>query len=287
MKKIIFALILVFTLASAGLARAFSTGGFQNPYGIAVDPKGGFIYVSNVNGLPNARDGNGFISRLKGDGTVDKMRFIDGASRDVSLNAPKGMAIRDTTLYVADIEKLHAFDLTTGRFLFDINFGDLPTQHFYGVTLGPDDSLYVADGPAGTVWRVEIPRMHEVTTFATGMELGQPHDVCWFPARQFFMVAGWNSGQIVAFDRSGKRQAVPGLFLRTLEGLVSDDFGNMYVSSTALSAVYRTAQNFALYPFALGQKTPAGLAFNRSAGEIIAASFDGNTVQSFPVPPVQ
>lgn len=287
MKKIIFAVTMFAMLASGSAAGAFVASGFQNPYGVAIDPRGGFIYVSNVNGLPNGRDGNGFISRLKGDGTVDQLRFIDGASKNVALNAPKGMAIRETTLYVADIDKLHAFDLSNGRLLFDVNFGDLPIQHFYDILLGPDDSLYLTDGPAGTIWRIDIPRMHEVTAFAAGPELGQPHGICWYPARQLFVVAGWNSGQVVAFDRAGKRQAMPGILLRTLEGIAADDSGNLYVASTALSAIYRIAPNFALFSFALGQISPAGVAFNRNGGEIVFASFDGNTVQSFPVSPTQ
>mgnify|MGYP002350136488 CR=1 FL=1 len=287
MKRTICMAALAAALLIGGRAEAFTASGFQGPYGVVVDPKTGFIYVSNVNGQPAGRDDNGFISRLKGDGTVDQLRFIDGASPDISLHAPKGMAIRENLLYVADIDKLQAFDLGSGRHLFDVNFGDLPVQHFYGVFHAPDDSLYLSDGPASTVWRIDVPRMHEVTTFASGPELGQPHGVTWCPARQLFMIAGWSSGQVLAFDRTGKRQPLPSISVRTLEGIAADDSGNLYLTSSQLSGVYRVSANFVLFSFALGQAAPAGVAFNAATGEIVFANFDGNTVLSYPVPAKQ
>jgi DNA-binding beta-propeller fold protein YncE len=267
------------------LAHAFTTTGFSGPYGIVVDPATNFIYVSNVNGEQDARDDNGFISRLKGDGTVDQLKYVDGAGAKVALSAPKGMAIAGTTLYVADIDKLHAFDLGTGAFLFDVNFGDLPVQHFYDVRLGPDTALYVSDGPGNTIYRVDIPRQHEVTIFAQGDTLGQPHGLAWYPLRQAWVVAGWSSGHIIAFDRERKRLPLPAIFLRTLEGIEADENGNLFVASTALSAVYRLAPNFVLNTFQLKIGSPAGVALHRATDQILVASFDGNTVQSYPREP--
>ncbi len=287
MKTFIGIATLTALLFAASSARAFNIGGFSNPYGIAIDGSTNYIYVSNVNGDANARDDNGFISRLKGDGTIDQLKLIDGASPKFSLNAPKGMAIIGTTLYVADIDKLHAFNLSNGAFLFDVNFGNLPVQHFYDVKVGPDNALYVADGPGNTIYRVDVPKQHEVTTFASGDSLGQPHSVVWFPTRQSFVVAGWSSGQVTAYDRSGKRQPYAAIFLRTLEGITADDTGSMYVASSGLNAIYRIAPNFALFGFQLGVMSPAGLAYHRAGSQIIAASIDTNTVQSIPIKSAQ
>lgn len=283
MKKIILIVFSIVMLFAAPAARAFSTSGFQNPYGIVIDPKANYIYISNVNGNPSAVDDNGFISRLKGDGTVDNLRFIDGATPNISLNAPKGMAIVGTTLYIADIDKLRAFDISSGKYLFDVNFGDLPVQHFYDISSGPDEALYLADGPANVIYRIDVPKLHEVTTLVSGNQLGQPHGICWHRERQVFLLAGWSSGQVTAYDRAGKRQATPAVFLRTLEGIRTDDAGNTFVASTALGAVYRIASNFALYSFGLGLNSPAGLTFNKGTNEILVASFDTGTVQSIPI----
>ncbi len=276
-------LALLMILAFASNAQAFKAEGFLNPSGVTIDSNTNYIYVSNVNGSPNKHDDNGFISRLKGDGTVDRMRFIDGASKKVTLSAPKGMAIAQDRLYVTDIDKLRAFDLLTGRFLFNVNFGKLPIQHFYDVTLGPDMTLYLADGPANTIYRVNIRRQHEVTTFTSGEELGQPHGIAWFPARQVFAIAGWSSGRVIAFDRAGRRQPYPAILLRTLEGITADNSGNMFVASSGLAAIYRINTGFALNTFKLAFKAPMGVAFSAAGNEVVAASFETGTVESISI----
>lgn len=283
MKRTLVFVIFAYLICCSSILYAFTATNFQNPYGVAADSKNNFIYISNINGDPSATDDNGYISRLKGDGTVDQMRFIDGASKDVTLNAPKGMAIYNANLYVADINKLRVFDLATGKPLYDINFGDLPVQHFYGIAVGPDEALYLTDGPANVIYRLDVPKYHEVTTLISGDWLGGPHGICWYPGRQMFVVAASNLGQVIAFDRSGKRQIVPNVYLKAAEAVAADESGNVYVSSTAFSAVFKLMPNFLLNSFGLGFSQPMGVAFNRSGSEIVVTSFDMNLLQSIPL----
>lgn len=284
MRKAFFILSLFVFVPSSALA--FRTEGFQNPYGVVVDEQNEFIYVSNINGGYDLRDGNGFISKLNIDGTVNKMRFIGGASEiGVTLHSPKGMALVGSRLYVADIDQLRVFDLEKSRFLYNINFGDFPVQHFIDLDLGPDGALYVTDGPASTIYRIDVDRQHEVAVFASGVTLGQPHGICWYSTRQFFVVDAWGAGSIVEIDRAGKQQVMPAILVDKLEGCAADSYGNIYVSSESLNTVFRVAPNFALFGFALGQLRPAGLEFYRAKSELIVATVEGNAVQSFPIEP--
>lgn len=275
----------VFILALFALhsAHAFEATGFQNPYGIAVDSKAGFIYISNVNGEMVAQDDNGFISRLRIDGTVDQLKFIDGSSKEITLDAPKGMAIVGTTLYVTDIDKLRAFDLAKAKHLFDVNFGDLPVKHFYDISTGPNDALYLADAPGNTIYRVDVPKLHEVTTFVSGDVLGEPRGICWYPARQSFLVAGWNSGQVTAFDESGKRRNVAAIILKTLDGIAADEAGSAYVGSSFLKSIYRIGANYAVNSYQTNIQSPAGIEFNKAGNELVVALFESGIVKSFPV----
>lgn len=266
------------------IAHGFSTSGFQNPYGVVVNSQTNFIYVSNLNGDPNARDDNGFISRLKGDGTMDQLKFIDGLSKDVVLNAPKGMAIMGNNLYVADIDRLHVFELAGGKFLFDINFGDLPVGHFYDVEVGPDESLYLTDSSSNIIYHIAVAKLHEVTTFASGAFLGSPRAVAWFPARQMFVVSSSESGQVIALDRAGKRQAVPAIFLKGPEGIAVDEDNYFYIASSALGGVYRAASNFGISSFALNVGQVTGMAYQKTGRGLIMAIFDTGVVQSVSIP---
>ena len=105
--------------ASADSAAAVSSGparveGFQGPESAKYDPELDVWYVSNINGTPVAKDGNGYISRLKGDGTMDSLKFIAAGVNGVKLDGPKGMALQADTLWVADITNLRGFNRKTG-----------------------------------------------------------------------------------------------------------------------------------------------------------------------------
>lgn len=67
---------------------------------VLYDADSELIYISNISGNPTDKDGVGFISRQRRDGTLLNVEWVTG------LNAPKGMAILNDTLYVTDIDEL-------------------------------------------------------------------------------------------------------------------------------------------------------------------------------------
>src|SRR3954453_22725117 len=73
------------------------------------DPTGNIIYTSNIEGDPSAKDGKGSIGKLKPDGTVLNARWATG------LNAPKGMALLNGKLYVADVDELVEINQNDGK----------------------------------------------------------------------------------------------------------------------------------------------------------------------------
>lgn len=89
--------------------------GFRIPAAVLHDEAGDVYLVSNVDGPMLAKDGNGFISRVRPTtGHVIDLRWIEGGEGGVELHAPKGMAIRGDTLLVADIDCIRLFDRGEG-----------------------------------------------------------------------------------------------------------------------------------------------------------------------------
>jgi DNA-binding beta-propeller fold protein YncE len=85
-----------------------TTGDLKTPESVIYDQEKDVIYVANINGDPSQKDGNGFISILKPDGSVKNLEWVK------NLNAPKGMAIFKGKLYVADIDQLIEIDIEKG-----------------------------------------------------------------------------------------------------------------------------------------------------------------------------
>ncbi len=121
------------------------------------DKDAGTIYVSNINGNPTEKDGNGFISRISPDGSITTLNYVKG------LHAPKGMAMMNGKLYVTDIDAL-----------VEINMADSSIANRYPVEgaaflndAATDGSkVYFSDSNTG---KVHILDNGKVTTMAEGM----------------------------------------------------------------------------------------------------------------------
>lgn len=83
----------------------------KTPESVMFDAARNQIYVSNINGKPLDKDNNGFISILNVDGSVKQLKWITG------INAPKGMSLNDSLLYVTDIDRIHVIDVDAGKII--------------------------------------------------------------------------------------------------------------------------------------------------------------------------
>lgn len=110
---------------------------FRTPESAFFHPESSFIYVSNVNGEPLEKDGNGFISRLDADGKIQQLQWVTG------LDAPKGIGVSGNILYVTDIDKLVEIDLQNGTILRKHN---IPGAQFLNdVVVAADSAVYFSD----------------------------------------------------------------------------------------------------------------------------------------------
>src|SRR5687768_14246347 len=71
---------------------------------VIYDKERDVLYVSNIDGNPEAKDGNGFISKVSLDGKVTEEKWVKG------IDAPKGLGLANGKLYVTDIDRVHEID---------------------------------------------------------------------------------------------------------------------------------------------------------------------------------
>jgi len=103
---------------SSDLLYAAQITGLEGPNSFVGDQQGKEFFISNVNGEPDARDNNGFITKVDAEGKVLNLKFIQGGIVDVMLHAPKGLAVVDQTLYVADLDQVKGkVRLSSGGFI--------------------------------------------------------------------------------------------------------------------------------------------------------------------------
>lgn len=133
-------------LAETKLTKLWEATGFSTPESALVAADHGTIFVSNVAGTPMDKDGNGFISRLKPDGTIDKLKWVTG------FNAPKGLAIAGGKLYVADIDQLVAIDIAKGEIVK--RYDAAGAKFLNDVAADANGNVYVSDMATDVIWRL-------------------------------------------------------------------------------------------------------------------------------------
>ena len=131
--------------APAMFASAGATDSMKTPESVRYDADLDAYFVSNINGNPSQRDGNGFIVRIDAGNTSAVTMVAQGGRKGVTLNAPKGLAIVGDTLWVTDIDVARAFNKRTGATIATVDLKTMKAVFLNDAVVGPDGAIYMTD----------------------------------------------------------------------------------------------------------------------------------------------
>jgi hypothetical protein len=168
--------------------RLATVDGFTQPEAVRYDPQQDVYFVSNFGeGQAGVRDTNGFISRMRPDGTIESLRWIAGKSNGVILHAPLGMTIVGDTLWVVDAGAVRGFDRRTGAPLRTVDLTGMDVGFLNDVAAGPDGTLYVTDTGKDRIYRVR----GDATIAIGDSALNRPNGITWDAANRRFIVVSY------------------------------------------------------------------------------------------------
>ncbi len=260
--------------------------GFSTPESVEYYSAEDVYLVTNINGDPSAVDGNGFISKLKPDGSVKELKWIDGTMKNVTLNAPKGAAVVGTHLFVADCNQVQVFDLPSGVQSSSITIEG--STFLNGMTPGPEESAYVTDSgfnpgfkPSGTdaVYQVWADGHHE--TILMNKDMGHPNGI-WDHKGQL-IVNTMGSGKMFSITPDGMQTELPSPPKGTLDGLVELKNGHFLVTSWDAAAIYEMNQEGKYTVFADSLKSPADIGIDTKRNRVLVPLFTVNEVVILPL----
>ena len=231
--------------------------------------------------------GDGFIARVSPEGNVIKRDFIG------DVTSPRGMAIRDGELWVADGTTVRVFDRTSGAKVKTFDLAKHGAVYLSHVAIGLDGSVYVTDTDVrikgkrervragdGRIFRIEDDGDVEVAIH--GEELRSPAGIAWDGTR--FLIAQAYGNEIVAWQPGHHAKAVmrgPGAF----DGITVLPNGTVIVTSRNDDALHvGTAGE--LKPLFARAPAPGGIAFDRKRNRLLIPSNEGNWLEAWTLPPM-
>jgi sugar lactone lactonase YvrE len=113
---------------------------------VCYDPLTNLLYVSCINGNPAEKDGNGFIAELSLNGEVINLNWITG------LNAPKGMSVNKSKLFVTDIDRVVEIDISKSAVSREFKVDG--AKFLNDIVIDPNGLIYISDMATSKIHRI-------------------------------------------------------------------------------------------------------------------------------------
>lgn len=238
---------------------------------------GDFYYVSNLGPAmePSRKDGDGYIGKLDLEGKLVG-KFVE------KLDAPKGMAIAGGKLYVADIDKIKAFDLNTGEAAGEIDFKARGTQFLNDIVKKSETELYVSATDINKIYTVNLTDL-SATELVVSPTPQNPNGLWYDGIKNRLYVVGYADkaqGKIGYVDLAKGEYTTFTDFSGLLDGVALVE-GNLVFTDwnrKVLGLVDLKTNQVGAYPKPRGLKGPADFYFDEPSGEFWIPAMEENAI---------
>jgi sugar lactone lactonase YvrE len=256
--------------------------GIDAPESAYVDPGSGNIYVSIIGGMPDAKDGNGRIAQITGDGRGTNAAWADG------LNAPKGLRSHDGTLWTSDIDEIVGIDMATGKVKTKVKVQG--AKFLNDVAIDSDGTVYVSDMMGNKIYTLKGGK---VSVFAEGAELLE-HPNGLLVDGESLVVGGWGSepdpkdfstkvlGRVFKLDlKTRKKTPVTPEPTANIDGLESDGQGGYVISDYLAGKILHVAADGKVKTLTTFMPGTADIAFLALEQRLIVPHMNENKVVAY------
>jgi len=192
----------------------------STPESVVYDSLNNLLYVSSINGDPADKDRNGYISKINLKGEIVEKKWI------ATLDAPKGMAISDNYLYVADINQLVMIDINLGKIVARFNVKD--AEFLNDVVADKNGNIYITDSSSspGVIYKFVGGK---ITKWLVNKNLKRPNGIAFYNNEIF--VGSFATGMLYKINSITKEIEEIGKFISAIDGLTFGSGNKLFLSN--------------------------------------------------------
>ncbi|AZI27430.1 ATP-binding protein [Pedobacter sp. G11] len=225
------------------------------------------LYVSLIDGEGNAKDGKGGVAILNLDGTIKNATWISG------LNAPKGMAVYNGKLYVADLDVVHAIDLKTAKIAETVKVPD--AVFLNDIAIEKKGIVYVSDTRTNKIHQISQGESRvyiDQVTAANGLK---------FINNELHVLSGF---QLLKFDKNKSKTIITEGLEKSGDGLEPLGNGDFLVTCWA-GIVYHIQKDGTKHKLldVQGKMNTADICYDQRSKMLYVPTFNANSVIAYKV----
>jgi sugar lactone lactonase YvrE len=226
------------------------------------------LYVSNINGAPDGKDGNGFISKVGIDGKVTELQWVKG------LDAPKGLGLWNGKLFVTDIDRIHEIDVNTGKISKTHKVAG--AKFLNDITIDSAGRVYASDSGTGDVLVLENGK---VTKWLTG--LNGPNGL--LAEDNGFLIGLWAGNALQSVDLNTKQISMKTDSVEQADGVEAIGDGSYLVSSWngIVHLIGPDNREFTLLDLRADSVNSADIDYVKEKNLLLVPTFFHNTVRAY------
>lgn len=227
------------------------------------------LFVSEIDGKGNEADGVGGVALLNTDGSIRNKDWLRG------LNAPKGLAVYEGKLYIADLTEVVVVDIASAKILNKIKAPD--AVFLNDVTVDSKGVVYISDTRLNRVYKLE---QNNISVFLDNVEAANGLTVV---AEQLYIAAGDKllKTDLTANDKTPVQLAIG--FAERADGVEALGNGDFIVSCWAglVYYVYADGRIKELLDTRSAKLNTADIGWDATTKTLYVPTFFGNSVQAY------
>jgi sugar lactone lactonase YvrE len=250
-----------------------------NPESAYYDPESKMLFISNVEGAPNVKDGKGSIQMVNASGKMLNAKWVTG------LNAPKGMRAHKGVLWVSDIDQVLSIDIRTGQITRRLKVDG--AKFLNDVAIDSIGTVFVSDMLDDKIYQIIN---NTVGTFFASPLLEGPNGL--LVQENKLVVACWGKpdanfatkirGRLMKIDLKTKAiEYVTKTPLGNLDGVEIDGKGNFLVSDWMAGKVFSVTAQGKTQELFTGMKGSADIGFIPDTETLVIPRMNENQITAF------